>query len=79
MQARKNPQLYFPGYLDSNVGTAGDVDDQGLDTKLQKMCLDALAELGEVNAVVMDEEMNVKCTQTGTLTSMTRPLRFLLF
>ncbi|XP_068948830.1 probable ATP-dependent DNA helicase HFM1 [Petaurus breviceps papuanus] len=58
IRALKNPAYYdFPSGLDKN----------GIESKLQELCLKNLNDLSSVNLIKMDEDVNFKSTEAGRL------------
>ncbi|XP_072505160.1 probable ATP-dependent DNA helicase HFM1 isoform X2 [Notamacropus eugenii] len=58
IRALKNPAHYdFPSGLDKN----------GIESKLQELCLKNLNDLSSVDLIKMDEDVNFKSTETGRL------------
>ncbi|XP_027693877.1 probable ATP-dependent DNA helicase HFM1 [Vombatus ursinus] len=58
IRALKNPAHYdFPSGLDKN----------GIESKLQELCLKNLNDLSSVNLIKMDEDVNFKSTEAGRL------------
>ncbi|XP_069089313.1 probable ATP-dependent DNA helicase HFM1 [Pleurodeles waltl] len=61
IRALKNPAHYgFPTGLDKN----------GIEEKLQELCLQNLNDLSSVGLITMDEEINFKSTDTGRLMAL---------
>ncbi|XP_068069997.1 probable ATP-dependent DNA helicase HFM1 isoform X5 [Danio rerio] len=58
IRALKNPKHY---------GFPPEVDKCGIETKLQELCLKNLNSLASFNLITMDEDINIKPTETGKL------------
>ncbi|XP_043112345.1 probable ATP-dependent DNA helicase HFM1 [Puntigrus tetrazona] len=58
IRALKNPKHY---------GISPELDKCGIETKLQELCLRNLNSLASVNLITMDEDINIKPTETGKL------------
>ncbi|XP_056599610.1 probable ATP-dependent DNA helicase HFM1 isoform X2 [Triplophysa dalaica] len=58
IRALKNPKHY---------GFPPDLDKCGIETKLQELCLKNLNSLASLNLITMDEDINIKPTETGKL------------
>uniref|UniRef100_A0A8C2L8T1 Probable ATP-dependent DNA helicase HFM1 n=1 Tax=Cyprinus carpio TaxID=7962 RepID=A0A8C2L8T1_CYPCA len=58
IRALKNPKHY---------GFSPELDKCGIETKLQELCLKNLNSLASFNLITMDEDINIKPTETGKL------------
>ncbi|KAG7321558.1 hypothetical protein KOW79_014416 [Hemibagrus wyckioides] len=58
IRALKNPKHY---------GFSADLDKCGIETKLQELCLRNLNSLASFNLITMDEDINIKPTESGKL------------
>ncbi|KAL1280229.1 hypothetical protein QQF64_014829 [Cirrhinus molitorella] len=58
IRALKNPKHY---------GFSPELDKRGIETKLQELCLKNLNSLASFNLITMDEDINIKPTETGKL------------
>ncbi|XP_076832364.1 putative ATP-dependent DNA helicase HFM1 isoform X2 [Brachyhypopomus gauderio] len=58
IRALKNPKHY---------GFPPDLDKHGIETKLQELCLKNLNSLASFHLIVMDEDINIKPTESGKL------------
>ncbi|KAF7700408.1 hypothetical protein HF521_003366 [Silurus meridionalis] len=58
IRALKNPKHY---------GFSSDLDKCGIETKLQELCLRNLTALASFNLITMDEDVNIKPTESGKL------------
>lgn len=58
IRALKNPTHY---------GFSADLDRQGIESKLQELCLKNLNELSSIGLIQMDEDINIKPTEPGRL------------
>ncbi|TSQ69526.1 putative ATP-dependent DNA helicase HFM1 [Bagarius yarrelli] len=58
IRALKNPKHY---------GFSPDLDKCGIETKLQELCLKNLNSLASFNLITMDEDVNIKPTESGKL------------